>query len=383
MRLASVFRKSLREQLRAPWMLALTISIAPVFVLMYWLFYGGGSTTYTVLVVNADQGAQRADGTPWQAGAEAVQALRAVTYADGRALLKIRPATDRPEAEQQLRDRQAVALLVLPADFSQALLERRPAAVTLVGDLTNPPYAVAAVLAASAVDAYAQTATGQTGPLRLSEEPLGASGTRTEFELYVPGLLVVAVAMLVFQAAMTVAREVEAGTFSRLQLTPLSAFEYLGGITLAQMLVALAAVALTFLTALALGFRSQGPLWVAVLVTAMASLSVIGISLIVACFTHTVGEAFVVANFPLMFLMFFSGAVFPMPPIPLATVGGRTLGLFDFIPQTHAVAALNKVMTLGAGLGGVAYELGALGLLSGLYFAAGVWLFQRTHLRRR
>lgn len=44
--------------------------------------------------------------------------------------------------------------------------------------------------------------------------------------------------------------------------------------------------------------------------------------------------------------------------------------------------ALNKIFTLGAGLGDVAFEMGALVLLSGLYFGLGVWLFQRMHLRR-
>jgi hypothetical protein len=54
--------------------------------------------------------------------------------------------------------------------------------------------------------------------------------------------------------------------------------------------------------------------------------------------------------------------------------------LFDFLPPAHAVVALNKVLTLGAGLPEVAYELIALILLSILYFSVGVWLFQRLHM---
>ena len=59
------------------------------------------------------------------------------------------------------------------------------------------------------------------------------------------------------------------------------------------------------------------------------------------------------------------------------------LKIYDLLPPTHAVNALNKVFTMGAGLGEVAFELIALILLSILYFGAGVWLFQRMHLRRR
>jgi ABC-2 type transport system permease protein len=188
--------------------------------------------------------------------------------------------------------------------------------------------------------------------------------------------------MLVFQAAMTVAHEVEAGTLRRLKLTRVTALDLLGGISATQVLIGVASVGLTLLTAWALGFRSQGPLWVAFLVGVVTSLSIVGVSLLVACFARTVSEAFILANFPLILLMFFTGAIYPMPPVPLFAVGGRTIGLFDCLPPTHAVAALNKVLTLGAGLSDVAYELTALLVLSAAYFAAGVWLFQRTHLRR-
>jgi ABC-2 type transport system permease protein len=142
-----------------------------------------------------------------------------------------------------------------------------------------------------------------------------------------------------------------------------------------------AAIVLTFLTALALGFRSQGPLWVAAVVGAVTTLSIVGTGLVVACFSRNVNQAFIIANFPLTLFMFFSGAIFPIPKVSLFTLGGRTVGLYDLLPPTHAVVALNKVLTLGAGLEGVLYELTALLVLSVAYLAVGVWLFKRTHLR--
>jgi len=55
--------------------------------------------------------------------------------------------------------------------------------------------------------------------------------------------------------------------------------------------------------------------------------------------------------------------------------------LFDFLPHSHAVIALNKVLSLGMGLGDVTFELAALVILSVLYFAIGVCLFNRMYLR--
>lgn len=387
MRLLSVFRKSLREQVRGPSSLALTLLITPFMVVLYWLFLGGGSTTYSVLVLNNDAGVQLADGSKLACGEEAIEAMQGVTYADGQSILRVIPATNRAKAEVRLKDRDAAALVIIPIDFSRAIQASQQAgeptttSVVMVGDLANPQYTVAGVIAIAALDEYIQAAIAQQRPIQFTEEPLGASAARTEFETYVPGLFILSVVMLVVQAAMTVAREVEAATLLRLQLTRMTSLDLLGGISATQVLIGVTSVVLTFLTAWALGFRSQGPLWVAIVVGAVTSLSIVGVGLLVACFSRTVSEAFIYASFPLMLLMFFTGAVFPMPQIPLFAISGHTIGLFDLLPPTHAVVALNKVLTLGAGLGEVVYELTAVLVLSVVYFALGVWLFKRTHLR--
>jgi ABC-2 type transport system permease protein len=387
MRVWCVFIKSCREMLRDWWMLGLTLAFAPFFIYLYWLFAHGGSTSYRVLVVNNDLGATTASGERLSAGQGVMAAINEVTYADGKPLLKAVELQDQAQAERLIKDHEAVAFLVIPGDFSQSLAALsagdRSVSATLVfgGDLTNPYYMIGATLAITAADAYVQNATGQRPIVQYIEQPLGASAARTEFELYTPGIIITAAILLVFLASMVVAREIEAGTLRRLRITPMTSFDLLGGITAALTLVGVVSVLLTFLTALALGFHSQGPLWIAILIGALTSLSVIGVGLIVACFSKTVSQAFVIANFPLGALMFLSGAIFPLPKMVLFTVGGQEIGLFDILPPTHAVVALNKVLTLGAGLGEVAYEMTALFVLSVAYFVIGVWLFQRTQMR--
>lgn len=387
MKLLAVFRKSLREQTRDLLMLSLSLIFAPFFVFLYWLFFPGGSTAYGVLVLNHDIGIQQTDGAVLSGGNEVIEAMKGVTYANGNPLLKISRVTSRAEAEALLRDRDAAALVIIPSDFSRALQRVRQGnapittSVIFVGDLTNPYYAVAAVMANAALDRYIQAATDQRRPIQVTEEPLGASAARSEFEIYVPGLLVFAVVMLVYLAAMTVTREVEAGTLRRLRITRMTSLDFLGGISASLILIGVAQVVLTFLTARLLGFHSQGPLWVAVLVGIVTSFSIIGAGLIVACFSKTVTQAFIAASFPMVLFMFFSGAIFPVPRVPIFTLAGRAIGLYDILPPTHAVVALNKVLTLGAGAGEVVYELIALLMLSAVYFSAGVWLFKRTHLR--
>jgi ABC-2 type transport system permease protein len=316
-----------------------------------------------------------------------IAAINAVSYADGKPLLKGVPAASQAEAEPILRDQGATAFLLIPEDFSETLVALQrgdrsvTAQITFGGDLSNTYYMLGANLALAAVDGYVQQATGQKPLIDYVEAPLGASATRTEFDTYVPGMLIFAVILLIILASMTVAREIETGVLRRLQLTPMTAFDLLGGISLALVLVGAAGVGLSFAVALALGFHSQGPLWVAIVVGAVTSLSVIGIGMVVASLTRTVSQAFVVANFPLGLMMFFSGVIFPLPAVKLFTIAGHAISLYDILPPTHAVVALNKILTLGAGLSGIAFELTALLVLSMLYFVIGAWLFGRLHLR--
>ena len=384
MRLWGVFRKSVREQWRDPLTLSLVLIFAPMVVLLYRLFFPTGSTTYTVLILNQDAGMPQATGQVWNAGDELMVELKKVTYADGSPMLVVEQVADRAEGEARIKNRGAQLLLIIEPEFSQALQSGAPtdtATVTYVGDLTQPYYAIAAVMVNGVFEAYVKTVLGQPMPIRVTEEPLGASGARTEFENYVPGLLIFAIILLVFSAPMAVAREVEAGTLRRLQITRMRSFDFLGGVTLTQVIVGVAALLLALVVALLLGFRSQGPLWAAIAIGAVTSLSVIGVGLIIACFSRTVTQAFLLANFPLAFFMFFSGAMFPVPRITVFSIGSQSVALFDALPASHAVIALQKIFVLGAGLSDVAYELIALTVLSALYFAIGVWLFKRTQLR--
>jgi ABC-2 type transport system permease protein len=390
MRLWQVFVKNVREQKRDLWLIGLSLVFAPLFVFIYYLMTGGtGTTSYGVLVINHDAPVTLVDGTTFAAGDDVVENLRGITYQNGSPLLKVTLVDDRADAEQKLRDRVAAALVIIPVNFSAQLTAFRSGdmnastKLTFIGDLTNPYYTVAAVMAMTASDAYTQSFTDAPRPVELVEIPLGASAARSEFENYVPGLFVMAVVLMVFQAAMTPARDIESGAMRRLRLTPLTAFDYLGGTSLWLGLVSIGAVLLTFATAVGFGFRSQGPLWLAILITAITSLSIIGVGLIVACFSKTVSQAFVIANFPLGFLMFLTGGAFPLPRTNLFTIAGRGFALVDLLPPTHAVIAMNKIFTLGAGFNDVCYELAALTLLSAVYFGIGVWLFQRTQMRAR
>ena len=119
----------------------------------------------------------------------------------------------------------------------------------------------------------------------------------------------------------------------------------------------------------------------ALLIAAITAVSVVGVGLIVAAFSKSVSQAFIIANFPLIFFMFFSGGVYPIPRILIGQIAGINISIYDIIPPTHAVMALNKILTLGSGIEGVLYELVSLLILSLVYYGIGIYLFRRKHMQ--
>jgi ABC-2 type transport system permease protein len=152
------------------------------------------------------------------------------------------------------------------------------------------------------------------------------------------------------------------------------------------MLIAIIQVLLAFGVAIAYGFGQSGnitpdSLALAVDICLLFSLSVIGIGLMVAAFARNDGEASNLAMLPLVPMAFLSGAIYPMPAVPLLTVAGQTVGIYDIMSSTHAANAMLQILIYGKGPGEIGYSLFMLALLALVYLTIGIGLYQRFRLR--
>jgi ABC-2 type transport system permease protein len=280
---------------------------------------------------------------------------------------------NRETADAALKDQSATALLVVAADGSGA---------TIVGDALYPRFYRVSTILNSVVNRYADQAAGRPELVHIAEQPLASAGPLTEFDLYAPGMMVFAWLMIVPQTAMLVAREIRWGTLRRLRLTRLRADGLLGGISLAQMAVAVIQVLFVFGASLALGFHNRGSLPLALVVGLAVSFSAVGQGLLVACFVENDSQAANVGSSVAMLQVFLSGAFYQMPPLTLFNLAGHQIDLFDVFPASHGFLALQQILSYGAGLGEIGFRLGATLVLSLLYFLLGVAVFRRLQMRQ-
>jgi ABC-2 type transport system permease protein len=388
MRLASLFKKTMIENFRDWKIIILTLTFAPFFVvLMYFYVEETGQRPYKVLVVNRDEGAPIPGMGQVNAGEELIAAMSAATHSEGNKILDVQPADDVDEARERLTSKDVDLVVEIPEQFSQVLLEYQqgheppPTVVRTYGDPANVRYIMAAVWSDMITFEVTAALSGMVSPLELEAKTVRGAETLSDFELYVPAMLALALMMLMFTCAASLIKEKDKGTLIRLRISNMTNAEWLGAVSLVQVIIGLLSMAVTFLTAVALGYRFSGSLVAVTMVGLLSSVAMIAISLLVAAWLRTIFDLMTIGCFPFFILMFFSGGMFPLPPLRLLTIGGRSFDINEILPTTHSIAAFDKILNVNMGLGEVAYELAAIAVLTVVFYVLGAWLFARRHLR--
>lgn len=381
MKLLAVIRKSFTEQIRQFWILLLTVTMAPFFVGIFYLIYKSSSLNLQLSVVNLDRPSGLLPTADY--GKELLKYL--VSVKNDTMPVSFHETSDRATAEEQVRNKKAHAMIIIPAGFSDSIRLKQsggPVRVPfeLSGNLTETNYMIAAILGITYVSGFINSATGTLEPYHFIETPAGISSKLNDFTIAIPGLLVLATIMLMFSGAIAFVSEPEKKTMLRLKLSRLSPFTFLAGITIIQVVVGLVSILLTLWAAWLFEFDFSGSFWLFLLVCILTCLSVIGFSLILAGVTKSVNEVLIVGNFPLFLFMFFSGTVFPIQGATLFTLGSYSFTIPGLMSTYHGTEALKQVLIYEAGIGDIWPQLVSLTGLTVIYFLVGYWIYRRRHM---
>ena len=386
MKTLSVIARSLKELLRSYWILLLSLSMGPFFILVYFLILETSKPQYDMLVLNNDRGAT-IDGRMTNHGDSLTEYFKKSFPGQVSAPFRVIAASDRAQTIEKVKNRDADALIIIDTLFSQFLEKQKSgnsqsaSKIEFIGDLTSTNYLITAIWANEIVNEYALNEAHGRRFIEVQETALGSSGSIDDFDMIVPGILIVSIIMLMFTASIAFVSEVENKTIMRLKLSKISTMEYLTGISTVQLFVGIISVILTLCTAVLLGFTYSGSLLIMVFIAGITSLSVIAFSLIIAAVTRSAGEVLVVGNFPMFLFMFFTGAAFPLRGKPLFAIAGYPVNFQGLMSPTHAISALNKTLIMNMDLASIVPEIISILLLTVIYFAIGALIFKQRHLK--
>jgi len=381
MKLLAVIRKSFTEQIRQFWILVLTISMAPFFVGIFYLIYQSAALNLKVSVVNLDQPSVGTSSADY--GKELLRYLESVK--NDSIPVHFSEVSSRSFAEEQVRNKDANAMIVIPAGFSDSIRLKQEGAQVRVpfeisGNLTETNYMISAILGSTYVSGFISSVTRTSEPYHLIETPAGRSSKMSEFTIAIPGLLALATIMLMLSGAIAFVAEPEKKTMLRLKLSRLSPLTFITGISIVQVVVGLVSIVLTLGAAWLFGFNFSGSFGLFLLVCVLTCLSVIGFSLILAGMTKSANEVLVVGNFPLFLFMFFSGTVFPIQGAQLFALGGYNFTIPGLMSTYHTTDALKQILIYQTGISGIWPQLVCLTGLTVIYFLLGYWIYRRRHM---
>jgi len=378
MKLVASVIKSFKENIRDWKVLVMVLLFSPFFILLMNLFYGGEPTTYNLGVLNSDDG---------KVSNALVKILESSKGQDGHELFKLSYINDEDELKAKVKEKVVDIGIVIPEEYSKKLSQIdtvivSPAIVKLYGSMSNIRYTVAAIMVGEAVNKQGLGIAKITLPSSISETFVEKKQPLNEFDGYVPGLISLAVLMILFTASASIVKENDKKTLIRLKLSRLGAFNFLSGICIVQAAVAVAAIVISYWTALGLGYKPAGGFGAVLVVGIISSFSMVAISLVVASFLDTIFDVLTIGCFPFFILMFFSGSMFPLPKMNLLTIGGHSFGITDVLPLTHTANAFNKILNDGAGINGVSFDIFMIALLTLIYFVIGLLLYQKRKLSK-
>lgn len=376
MKLAASIIKTFKENIRDWKVLALVLLFSPFFVLLMYLFYGGGPALYNIGILNLDKN---------KSSIELMEMLNNAKGQDGAALFKLTDAAGEECLKAEVEEKTVDIGIVIPSDYTQKLVGEgniSPAVVNFYGSTGNIRYTVAAVMASNAITTQGMEVRKITLPSSINETFIEKKQPLNEFDGYVPGLISLAILMILFTASASIVKENDKKTLIRLKLSRLGAFNFLSGISVVQAVVSVAAVVLSYWTALGLGYRPAGGFSAVLVVGILSSFSMVAVSLVVASFLNTIFDVLTIGCFPFFIMMFFSGSMFPIPRVNIISIGGHMLGITDILPLSHTADAFNKILNYGAGIVEISFDILMIVLLTVLYFVIGVILYKKRRLSK-
>lgn len=185
-----------------------------------------------------------------------------------------------------------------------------------------------------------------------------------------PGVALFGFVMLMFSAAMILARDRETALFSRLLTSPLRPNEFVTAYSLPYLPVAVVQALVVYGVAALLGMRIAGnPLLVVGLLTVMAILFIsLGMLL---------GALFSSNQVPFVYMAILLLVVFGGAWINVQAIGGTLEVVADLFPFAHSLYALRGVMADGAGLADIAGDVAWVLAYTALSTVAAAAAFRR------
>ncbi|BDA79393.1 hypothetical protein LPTSP3_g23230 [Leptospira kobayashii] len=213
-------------------------------------------------------------------------------------------------------------------------------------------------------------------PFSIQIKNNGEMFIRSDFEQFIPGLLVFSIIMLIFSSSMMMTAEIESETYLRYKMSNTPVFSVLIGSSFLQLFNGIISILLSLSIAKLLGYQFHDKLILVFLICFLGSISCIGTGLLIASFMKTSQQAFLTSSFIMFLFLLFSGIIFPKPILLFRITEGFGFDVFYLLPTSLMKSALDRLLVWDKGLNSILFELSVLSALSLFYYLLGYFSYK-------
>ncbi len=420
----SIAIKDSKELLRDRKGLFLILGFPLFFMLIFGFAFGGmgqENQTHNLAIVNYDQGAVfPTTNEKINFGNNLTTVLKDTKYEDSETRIFNVTTTTENNANNLIKNSKADALLIIPKNFSQAMVNllsyninqnalssssnsvssgstssNVTAKLIIRGDSSSVSFGVSQAILVGIIGNYQdqvvnnvkKSVSGSSDQIEyIKTDVESASGTSsfTTFDFLAPGMMVFAILLLATTVASGLTREVESETLNRLKLSKMRSFDLLFGGLIPWSLIAAVQILILLGVAIAIGFHWQGgtnSIILAMIVAIIGGVASVALGMIIASFAQNDRQATNLGTLVTVPVAFLSGAFFQLPQVVIGNFMGNTIEIYDLLPWRHTLLALRGVLIYGGNWNDISYQVAWMVVLTMILFVVGVVLFSKMRLQ--
>ncbi|MDO5852436.1 MAG: ABC transporter permease [Methanobacteriaceae archaeon] len=369
-----------------------------IFMLVFGFAFGGTNTdtsTYNIGILNLDDG-MYVNGENHMLSEDLIKVIQDAKHENNEVkLFNVTILHNESEVNNLIQSESVTAAIIIPDNFSKNIYSSRLSTVdnassiiTIKGNPNSMSYGVSEGVLSGIISKYSQNMEEQilgssTRLVTINTETIGETSDYDTFDFQAPGIIVFAVLMIVTIVAANISIESENGTLKRLKLSKMTSIDYIMGNLIPWMLISGIQVIILLLVAILIGFTWQGgfnSIVLAVITAVIGSISSVALALIIVSLTKSSNQA---TNLGVLFavpLSFLVGSFFELPKLPITTIFGHTVQIYEILPWNHTLLALRQILLYGKGIEYVSSDLIISLLLGLILFGISIFLFSKKKL---
>ena len=338
-----------------------------------------------------------------------IQNLSSIENKENKIILLPTVYNSSSKARLDLQNRKIHGLIIIPEDFSLAILANRRYYLEPISQVNFTDYPETTFTTSLIIEG--DTTTGEFSSIRGTvfdftsaffdldlTRNIGAEinevgiNNFTAFDYIIPGAIIFAIILNLSTVATTALRDIEEGQMRILKFTDMRISEYLFGLFLSQMVVSIIQVSLMFITVSIMGIVGISEIQIFqldVFLAALAfgifvSIGVTGIGILVSAVKNRdlAKQLSIVVGAPMAFL---AGAFYDTNNLIFISegsiLGDNSFGLLDLIPARPAINGLRSLLIYNQEVTSIGFEILLTLILSIVYLIIGIIFFRLKHFR--